>query len=260
VSTPYNYFNYFTEIEEYFWQKRGAALIRPPLEWELIETWQRQGIPLEAVRKGIDRAFESYARSRRRTPLKSLLYCNDAVLEAAEEMREAAAGSGRTREPTPPAFAEEEIAGYLRGNATLLRHASDRAGELPLAETFREIAAALDSLVAQLPPLATALEELERHLTVFEEKLLAAIQQASPTEELLELRREVDRGLAAYRHKMKAEQLVLLEKQFQQKKLFERHGVPRLSLFYLPAVVGSPAADLPAPDGPASSGSPERGS
>jgi hypothetical protein len=245
VSTPYNYFNYFTEIEEYFWQKRGAALIRPPLEWELIETWQHQGIPLEAVRKGIDRAFESYTRSRRRTPLKSLLYCNDAVLEAAEEMREAAAG--RIREPTPSAFAEEEIAGYLRGNAILLRRASDRVGELHLAQTFRELAAAVDSLASHLSSLASGLEELERHLTVFEEKLLAAIQQASATEELIELRREVDRGLAPYRHKMRAEQLVLLEKQFQQKKLFERYGVPRLSLFYLPAGVGLPAAvGLPA--------------
>ena len=92
-----NYFNYFTEIEEYFWQKRGAHLLVSPLVWAIVETWQRAGIPLSAVLKGIDRAFETYARSRRAAGgrhLKSLSYCVDAVLDAAEEEKETAAGTG----------------------------------------------------------------------------------------------------------------------------------------------------------------------
>ena len=91
----WNYFNYFTEIEEYFWKKRGAHLLVSPLDWVIMETWQRAGVPLEAVLKGIDRAFESYQRSRRGAgkPLKSLAYCTDAVLQATEEGLEAAAGS-----------------------------------------------------------------------------------------------------------------------------------------------------------------------
>ncbi|HSC77293.1 MAG TPA: hypothetical protein VLB32_01915, partial [Candidatus Acidoferrales bacterium] len=83
------------------------------------------------------------------------------------------------------------------------------------------------------------LEDLERHLTVFEEKLLAALTHAASAEEQVELRREVERGLAPYRRKMKAEQLAMIEKQFLQQKLFERYNLPRLSLFYLP--VGSAA-------------------
>jgi hypothetical protein len=39
--------------------------------------------------------------------------------------------------------------------------------------------------------------------------------------------------LAAYRKKMKAEQLALVEKQYIQKRLLEEFGLPRLSLFYL---------------------------
>src|SRR5215472_720804 len=92
----WNYFNYFTEIEEYFWKKRGASLLVSPLDWAIMETWQKAGVPLDAVLKGIDRAYESYQRSRRGAgkPLKSLAYCTDAVLEAAEEQLDAAAGSG----------------------------------------------------------------------------------------------------------------------------------------------------------------------
>src|SRR6201999_2104222 len=91
----WNYFNYFTEIEEYFWKKRGAHLLVSPLDWAIMETWQKAGVPLEAVLKGIDSAFESYGRSRRGggKPLKSLAYCTDAVLDAATEMQEAAAGT-----------------------------------------------------------------------------------------------------------------------------------------------------------------------
>ena len=36
----FNYFNYFTEIEEYFWRKRGAHLLVSPLDWAILETWQ----------------------------------------------------------------------------------------------------------------------------------------------------------------------------------------------------------------------------
>ena len=61
----FNYFNYFTEIEEYFWRKRGAHLLVSPLDWAILETWQKADIPVNVVQKGIDRAFESWERSRR---------------------------------------------------------------------------------------------------------------------------------------------------------------------------------------------------
>src|SRR3974377_782542 len=71
--SEFNYFNYFTEIEEYFWQKRGAHLLVSPLDWAIVETWQKAGIPLSAVLTGIHRAFERRGRARRArrwTPVK----------------------------------------------------------------------------------------------------------------------------------------------------------------------------------------------
>src|ERR1700692_1878256 len=120
----WNYFNYFTEIEEYFWKKRGAHLLVSPLDWAIMETWQKAGIPLDAALKGIDRAFESYQRSRRGgvgKPLKSLAFFTDAVLEAAEEQQEAAAGSGPSGARGPQAaaketFSREEIKAYFARN------------------------------------------------------------------------------------------------------------------------------------------------
>ncbi len=55
-----NYFNYYTEIEEYFWKKRGTTLLISTLDWALIDSWKEAQIPLEAVLQGIDRAFEKH--------------------------------------------------------------------------------------------------------------------------------------------------------------------------------------------------------
>src|SRR5574342_653017 len=84
-----NYYNYFTEIEEYFWKKRGTALLVSTLDWALIDSWKQAAIPLEAVLKGIDQAFEKYdARrksGRRRQRINGLAYCHQAVLAAAAD-------------------------------------------------------------------------------------------------------------------------------------------------------------------------------
>jgi hypothetical protein len=237
----FNYFNYFTEIEEYFWRKRGAHVLVSPLDWAIVETWQKAGIPLEAALAGIDRAFESYQRSRRAQagrPLKSLVYCVDAVLDAAAEAKEAAAGTGPETGAKAAAdlFAPAEIRAYLERNAEQVRRAAEQARtEHPaLAAQFEQTAglvagraAALDGEAAFDP------EDLERWLTVLEEKLSAALTTAAPESMMLDIRRELDRSLAPYRRKMTAEQLSLLERQYIQKRLFEKFALPRLSLFYL---------------------------
>ena len=91
-----NYFNYFTEIEDRFQQRRGALLLLSTLDWALIETWREAGIPLEAVLRGIDAAFDKYEARQKRGRMRrvnGLAWCAQAVMVAAEELREAAAGT-----------------------------------------------------------------------------------------------------------------------------------------------------------------------
>jgi hypothetical protein len=238
----FNYFNYFTEIEQYFWQKRGAHLLVSPLDWAIVETWQKAGIPLPAVLKGIDRAFESYARSRRAAggrQLKSLAYCVDSVLEAASEEKEAAAGTGpsvaRTKEPAE-SFSRQDLRAFFVRNIERIT-----AAAAAMRATQSEFAARLDETCARISgmlplidvPGALDLEDLERRLTVVEEKLTAALMASAPDEFLVDVRREMDRQLAPYRRKMTAAQLAQLEHQYMQKRLWERYNLSRLSLFYL---------------------------
>jgi hypothetical protein len=238
--STFNYFNYFTEIEEHFWRKRGAHLLVSPLDWAIVETWQKAGVPLEAVLRGIDSAFESYQRSRRAgRPLKSLAYCVDAVLDAAAQQVESAAGTGpapaRSAPPAEP-FSRDDLRAFFARNAEKLELAAQRLGaaDAQLARQAAQARAGLADLYPLLDsPAGLDLEDLERRLTVIEERLTATLTANADEEMLLAIRRELDRQLAPYRRRMTAAQLGQLERQYIQKRLFERFDMPRLSLFYL---------------------------
>jgi hypothetical protein len=217
----FNYFNYFTEIEEYFWRKRGAHILVSPLDWAIVETWQKAGIPLAAVLRGIDNAFESYRRSKRGAsgrPLKSLAYCVDAVLEAAEEMKEAAAGKGPVAEDAAPTegFTREELRAYFSRNAERITRAAEKVASHSdaLAAVLSGTRQKLEELLPLLDsPARLDLEDVERQLTVLEDKLTAALTAGASEEALLEIRGEMDRALAPYRRKMSVDQLARLERQ-----------------------------------------------
>ena len=231
-----NYFNYFTEIEERYLQRRGGGLLLSTLDWALIETWKEAGIPLEAVLRGIDASFDKYDQRPSKTrKINSLAYCSQEVLAAAEDMKEAAVGAGTTERPRAnQGFEAETISEFLERNAQSLAAAkfSEGAGALravacEAAKTLRELAAPTGG-----KPIRR-LEDLERRLTVLEEKLFAALLTSTPDEELVTIRAEADRDLAPYRRKMSAPQIDQLQKQYMQKKLLERYHLPRLSLFYM---------------------------
>jgi hypothetical protein len=235
----WNYFNYFTEIENYFWKKRGAHLLVSPLDWAIMETWQKAGVPLHVVLKGIDHAFESYQRSRRGAgkALKSLAYCTDAVFEAAEEQLEGAAGSapknGNAAAKEP--FSRDELKIYFAKNAALITKAAGGTGSVSveLGNRLREIAQSLNAAATLLDtPGALDLEDLERRLTILDDKLQSALTSHASEETMLKIRRAMDGQLRTYRRKMKAEQIALVEKQYLQKGLLEEFSLPRLSLYY----------------------------
>jgi hypothetical protein len=55
----------------------------------------------------------------------------------------------------------------------------------------------------------------------------------TPDEQLVAVRAEADRELAPYRRNMSAPQIEQLQKQYVHKRLLEKYGLPRLSLFYM---------------------------
>jgi hypothetical protein len=232
-----NYFHYFTEIEERFSRRRGSLLLLSTLDWALIESWREADVPLEAVLRGIDSAFDKYearemrAKGRLRK-VNGLAWCAQAVMGAAEEMVEAATGSAPQREAAPQAsgFENERVAGYLRRNAEAVAIAGERSSNellVPIATRLRELAAGLNDA----EPMS--LEELDRVLTVLEEKTVDALRAKASEAELVALRQQADTELAPLRSRMNAMQLRQVQQQFLTRRLLQTNSIPRLSLFYM---------------------------
>jgi hypothetical protein len=225
-----NYFNYFTEIEEHFQRRRGSILLLSTLDWALMETWREAGIPLEAVIRGIDVTFDKWDQRPSKTrKVNGLGFCTQEVLAAAEEMKEAASGAAPVPANSSKAetgFEGERIASFLRNNAKALEKISVSTVR-DMARDLRDIA---DSLNQQSSP---KIEDVERRMTIMEEKLVASLMAGAKDEDLVAIRAEADRELAPYRRKMPAAQIDHLQRQFMQKRLLEKAGIPRLSLFYL---------------------------
>src|SRR5207245_11794668 len=130
-----NLCNYLTEVQEHFQKARGTSLfLMSPLDWALVETWKNAGVPLEAVLRGIDAAFEKWRSGKSRIQMvNSVAYCSQAVLAEAQVMAGVTQPSRSHRQASAP-FSLEELQGYLARNATEIRN---QAG-------FEEIAASVD--------------------------------------------------------------------------------------------------------------------
>lgn len=220
-----NYFNYFTEIEEHFQRRRGSILLLSTLDWALIDTWREAGVPLAAVLRGIDDAFDKYEARKTRARLRKvngLAWCAQAVMEAMEAMQEAAVG-GTPLKPEPSGLEQERIAAHLHSAATSFTRV---AATIP---ALSEIAVRLEHLAGQLLPH----EELEQHLAALEDKLFALLLTHTPAERLEQMREQGAHELAPYRSRMQTQQIRQIEQQFLRRRLLECYDLPRISLFYM---------------------------
>jgi hypothetical protein len=256
-----NYCNYFTEIEEHFQRRRGSLLLLSTLDWALIETWREVGIPLKVALRGIDDAFDKFearqrSSTRRLRQVNGLAWCAQAVMEAAEQQKEAATGVfTQDAAETEAGFETRRIADHLEtaaqalDTAAIANEAVDKASHESWTSALAALACSLrsqaDALLmprteaeAAVDPAVTRradlnLEELERYLTTLEEKLFATLTTHVPEELLLRFKTEAARELASYRSRMSAVQLRQIEQQFVHKRLLEHYQLPRLSLFYM---------------------------
>jgi hypothetical protein len=140
-----NYINYFTEIEEHFQRRRGSILLLSTLDWALIDTWREAGVPLAAVLRGIDTAFDKYEARKTKARMRKvngLAWCAQAIMEAVEGMQEAAVG-GAPVQMEAAGLEHKRIAQHLCTAATSFTRS---ALTIP---ALREIAERLEQLAQQ---------------------------------------------------------------------------------------------------------------
>lgn len=240
MSESFNYFNYFTEIEDAFVRRRGKHLFLSPMDWALMETWKQQGIPLHIVLRGVEKAFDSYESRPRKRSVKTLLYCQEEVEAQYAEWLEARVGAQPGADESKKeekAFSNSRVREHLehsRASIANLALTRARSNDDQLAEAFSRVEKLLTAIESDFASGATSdTRKLEDSLTGLERMLNEALVTSVPADTLEAIDKEISTQLKPYRSQMEADAYKQMFENLQLKKLREVVGVPRLSLFYL---------------------------
>lgn len=267
-SSRLNYFNYYTEVEEFFVARRGSPMMISPLDWSLVESWKEAGIPLAVILRGITRAFEKRTREVESSSIRkafkkvnTLFYCQQSVMEEyathlETHVGESPSGDASTQEETelseaqaaendlfPPATVRrylEEVSAELEHTRQAVQfHATEMYPHTRWVETIDRAIAHLAELMGELPkpgePRRTPInfEKMEQDLTWIEELLYTALCADAPPEVLTEATTEAVSQLKPHKKRMDAAVYQQTLENYRARQLRTRYQVPRLSLFYL---------------------------
>ncbi|MGH9971090.1 MAG: hypothetical protein ACREBG_25305 [Pyrinomonadaceae bacterium] len=244
-----NYFNYFTEIEDAFIRRRGKHLLLSPMDWALIESWKEMDVPLHVALRGIEKAFDSWEAKPRKRSVKSLLYCQEEVEAQYAEWLESRVGaetevggegdaaSTLSADDEDLPFPRQAILQHLRRSRSALLEPLEhrkQAHEDDLTDALSRAAKLLEELERDCDPsMRLDAQKLEVSLTGLERMLSDAILSAISSDMLDVARSDVKEQLRPYRNQMDTAVYEQTLSNLLLKKLREKFGVPRLSLFYL---------------------------
>jgi len=243
-----NQFEYFTEIEEAFVRLRGKSLLLSPMDWDLIQIWKDEGVPLHVALRAIEQVFESHQAKARRRPINSLSYCRNEVAAQFAEWRESRVGAnedqgqggtGETGKRENDPFAKDALLAHLVRKAEELTVMKDKLNNSePLWIAVRiTVNRVIDRIRELLIGLQVAervdAQKLEAGLTQLEEILDQAFAYVTPAETTDKTRATAEAQLKPYKSHMEPDAYAKQVELLLKKRLRDIHGVPRLSLFYL---------------------------
>lgn len=169
---PASALSYQAVVSEVFLALRGAGLLLSPLDQEQVAEWERRGLPVAVVCRGLRRGFETALDSRpaNAPPPRSLRACRGAV-----EAEWRAYRSGRIGDaPAPPPEAEAARARLLDSRAFL----GDAARSAP-----ERLRGAYAEALATLPRSEVSLAAVELTLAHADAVLLRAwLRALAPAE------------------------------------------------------------------------------
>jgi hypothetical protein len=171
---PLDALDYPAVIAEYFLALRGAGLLLSPLDEELVEAWERRGIPVAVVCRGLRRGVERLAEERPPRPARSLRALRFAVEDEWRAYRAGRVGDA----PAPPGEDEAALARLERARRIVAEagHAA-RGGH---AAGYR---AAWRVLAAERAFPGTPLERAEAAIAAADARILGEWLRALPRAE-----------------------------------------------------------------------------
>jgi hypothetical protein len=169
---PASALGYQSVVAEYFLGLRGAGLMISPLDAELVAEWERRGIPVAVVCRGLRRALEDAAE---RKPPGAPLPRSLRALRLGVEDEWQAYQAGRVGDaPPPPAEGSAAEARLAAARALLAEAGRDADGAR--REGYRDAWRALSTPGAG----GTPLERVEAALAAADDRILAAWLRSLP--------------------------------------------------------------------------------
>lgn len=240
VTDGFNYFNYFTEVEEAFVCLRGAPMLISPLDWSIVESWKNMGIPLHVVLRGINKSLGNYNPDLNRGKrVNTILYCHQEVIANFKDYVESQVGGSIGEEPRGQSavFPRKELIDFINCRRKELQQARVRAFEqgcCNLKEVLGRASARLADIAGELESAMTLnTEALEQDLTLLEEMIYEGLRRDASQSELEKLSAEAESQLRPHKKRMETEMYKQTLENYIAKRLRELHFIPRLSLFYM---------------------------
>ena len=199
-----------------------------PVDWQLMEKWESEGVPLRIVLATIDDVFDQIEDDPKRTgSIRTLSYCKDAVESRYRSWLESrVGGAGQEAEE------EETVAGpssaEFESLAKRLETVADEFGE-GISRVLKEASESLRGIAEGKHSAAESEAELER----LDEAIDSALLEDAESERLAAAKKVVEEEIGARRGSMAEDVWERTEAMMVRKYLRENSGIPRLGLFYL---------------------------
>ena len=204
---------YFEVIEETFIALRGAPLLLSPKDWQLVDRWQRDGVPLGLVCSVLERLFESRARRGVKGRVNSLSYCANAVESAWSEVKEMTALGARA--PAKPIAVGDRL-------RTLAASLPDGLPGPDWRSSIEDLAASAGEHEA---------ERIERALAALDHDLIEACREQTGAVELGAIDGEVQRVLSGLAERVPEDDAADVRRRLVTEGLRRHWRLPVLSLF-----------------------------
>lgn len=175
---PSDALSYQAVVAEYFLGLRGAGLMLSPLDQELVAAWERQGIPVAVVCRGLQAAHAALAAERApgAPGPRSLRAFSFGVEQEWNAYRHGRVGSSPP--PPPEAAAARARLEAARSHLLDMGRGSDGARREAYREAWRALAAA-EQAMGRTPTL----EGVEAAVEAADHALLRAFVEALPRPE-----------------------------------------------------------------------------
>lgn len=209
-------------------RRRGKNLLLSPIDWAMIDDWQRRGVPLHIVIRGIESVFDGFDKNPGPRSIKSLMYCREEIEAQYVEWAAMQAGrsDGASAAGSEGGLGIEDIRRHIESAVAALRENTNEN----LRDDIERACLRLDELGENL---SEDLETADGSLADVEKLIDAALLTKSDKQHLKDVKKETAAMLRAHKSEMDAVAYERTVELMMLKRLREEENIPRLGLFYL---------------------------